>query len=48
MRRLLSRKRITHILNIVDKMQRQITALFDRALNLENSRRRSVSEKMVE
>lgn len=44
----LPRKRITHIPSNIDSMQRQIIALFDKALNLESSRKKSVSEKMVE
>ena len=44
----LPRKRITHIPSIVDRMQRQIIALFDKALNLESGKKKSVSEKMVE
>lgn len=45
---LLPRKRITHIPSLVDKMQRQIIALFDRALSLDSGGKKPVSEKMME
>jgi len=45
---LLPRKQITHIPSSIDTMQRQIIALFDRALSLDGDRKKSVSEKMVE
>jgi len=44
----LPRKQITHIPSSVDNMQHQIIALFDRALNLDGDRKKSVSEKIVE
>jgi len=45
---LLPSKQITHIPSMIDKIQRQIIAMFDRALDLAGDRKKSVSEKMVE
>lgn len=42
------RKQITHITSNVDNIQRQIIALFDKALNLDSDKKKSVSEKMAE
>lgn len=44
----LPRKQITHIPSSVDTIQRQVIALFDKALNLDGDKKKSVAEKIVE